>query len=72
MVEPGPASFGIIEQGPKPFILGVALVIALLSTQLNLGNANGPAGPAALLCPRQQDWSLQAPGFLGLLHTALA
>lgn len=59
-----------MEQGAKPFILGVVLVIALLSTQLNLGYANGPVGPAAWLCPCQQDWSLQA-GSLGLLHTAL-
>lgn len=70
MVEPGPASFGIMEQGPESCISGAVLVIALLSTQLNLGNANGPAGPAAQLCPCQQDWSLQA-GLLGLLHTAL-
>lgn len=55
-----------MEQRPKPFILGVVLVIALLSTQLNLGSANGPAGSAAQLCPRQQGWSLQA-GLLGLL-----
>lgn len=71
MAEPDPASFGVTEQGPKPFILGAVLVIALLSTQLNLGNANGPAGPVAQLCPCQQDWSLQAPGLLRLLHTAL-
>lgn len=36
------ASFGIMEQGAKPFLLGVVLVIVLLSTQLNLGNGAVP------------------------------
>lgn len=58
-----------MEHGSKPFISGVVLVIALSSTQLNLGNANGSVGPAVWLCPCQQGWSLQA-GLLGLLLTA--